>query len=56
MDEDDERLMEHRLLAHARAQFEAGDFEGAVQTCNEIAPAALTRADKKRAELARRRA
>ncbi len=53
--EDDENLMEDRLLAHARAQFEAGNFAEAVHAYDELGEEPLTRADRKRLEIARRR-
>lgn len=53
--EEDENLMQNRLLAYARAQFEAGRFAEAIHAYDELGEGPLTRADRKRLEIARRR-
>jgi len=53
--EEEERLMDDRLLAFARAQFEAGRFAEAIHAYDRLRPDSLTRSDRKRLEIARRR-
>jgi hypothetical protein len=52
---EDANLMDNRLLAYARAQFEAGSFAGAVHAYDELGEQRLTRADQKRLKIARQR-
>jgi hypothetical protein len=53
--EEDENLMQNRLLAYARVQFETGRFAEAIHAYDELGDEPLTRADRKRLEIARRR-
>lgn len=53
--EEDENLMQNRLLTHARAQFEAGRFVQAIHAYDELGDEPLTQSDRKRVEIARRR-
>jgi hypothetical protein len=53
--EEDEELMQDRLLRHARAEFDSGRFADAIHAYDELDDAALTQADRKRVEIARRR-
>jgi hypothetical protein len=53
--EEDEALMQDRLLRHARAEFDSGRFADAIHAYDELDDDALTQADRKRVEIARRR-
>jgi hypothetical protein len=53
--EEDERLMHDRLLKYARAEFDAGRFSQAIHAYDALDEDALTSADHKRMEIARRR-
>lgn len=54
-DAERERLMDDRLLRFARGQFQAGEFARSAQAYDELPPDALTAADRKRQDIARRR-
>ena len=53
---EDERMMNERLLEYARDEFAAGRFLQALQAYAEFPDEQLSNADRKRVELARRRA
>lgn len=55
--ENEEReLMDEQRVERARAEFDAGRYADAVRCYADVQPGRLTRADRKRLELARRRA
>ncbi len=51
---EDEKLMQDRLLRYARQEFEAGRFLESKHAYDQLGEEALTSADRKRAEIARR--
>jgi acetyl esterase/lipase len=53
--QEDQQRMNDRLLRYARSEFAAGHFPDAVHAYDELPAHELTRADRKRIELARRR-
>ena len=54
-DAERETLMDDRLLRFARGQFQAGAFARSAQAYDELPEEALTAADRKRRDIARRR-
>jgi len=54
-DAERERLLDDRLLRFARGRFQAGEFARSAQAYEELPEGALTAADRKRWDIARRR-